>query len=829
MLIALKKLRSHAENRGLIFAAAFGMGVIAAPILATADELWDVKIELPELKKPAGYLDDQSARSTYELSKEEQKKLSESVRNGLSNMLSSIDRWSSSAGFPPPTNREAVILTGCADSPFTYAYAARGGGMKSDELYVLLSNIRRTFGNIRHPNLDRFVAHEFMHMIQYGKWRPLADDVNFNWVYESTSEAFSAFYFSDFGATAKTDGAALGRKSDYDQPLHFAGQQKLEVIADALSDTSKFLEHGSPDQFYSGSNDKCSYTEDVSGILDTLNAIASEADYRRGHFFFNLGRDLNPANPEEYLAKTSHQEPNPAHSGLIWLDKTIQSHATDVKWEGLFDYFPEFIARHADDIEEHFSPQANKGEFEFSPTDEAGTSDYDGESDSIAADPREVVISFGKGTWPKSPKQENQVFLFVQEFEKNNTGEDPLSMVVDSQVVEKTSKYKRAVWANPSAAQLKLFNRVANVSRKPEESRAKNYTLKQSLQRVRWAPDICYLKSAPFTLSLDPKLSDVTQADIAKQIEKGYAEWQVAGDGQVISQEKSQFVIAGDADINFVLKYGGDNPTEHVITVATVTTQGDDCQIKTKDAASGGTAIYTGKGDYSELHGPQGEKIYVGVGRLAANIPQDGGWIKLPPGADGMMRAMFAQLGSSIKPPPWAPKVGSEYAARMPWLFQEWWNFRVITNLMEDDPAMAAIVSYGCPAAAEDCRDLLVEIDGKTTLHRFDKFNRLVSIGAAPPTVTFEHGIFNIGRPPGWGDRPNLPLPPPPRPKPRPGTDVGTGGGESDPSGAPKPAKAPQKASSRCDCLCGKLMSGNIAPVCFTKCSPKLAQCITKQ
>ena len=447
-----------------------------------------------------------------------------------------------------------------------------------------------------------------------------------------------------------------------------------------------------------------------------------------------------------------------------------------------------------------------------------------------------MKISFD-ANWRGSSKPGDQVYLFVQEFAKKQSAADALTLVVDQQVVAKGSDYRRLVWASPKAGELKLLNRVVNVARQARDSRPTTYQLRQTLKTVRWKIPPCVVTNQPFEIAVDPARSEATQQDIAEQIRLGYAQWRVNG-GRLLDADKGLVVVdrPGTLRVALVLKYGDEPKRHHAIEIARIKVDGADCQIRvTLPGDAGASLTYTRNGDYTELASAgDRKKIYLGKDRLAVHDPAKGGWQAVPPQAQAMMQGMYRQrlgLGAAAAGPPWVQRGENDefLMSRAPWAFQRLWDYDAVTDYLVANPRAEGIARYDCGAAPGECRRIRITRDGAPITLEYDEFGRLVGLGAGSGRMAFEHGIFGIGKPPGWEEGPNRGAEPDVRPPPG-----ATDGGDDDqgarrtapPLKAARPGMPGAVGLGRCDCSCDTLRKRTFERACAMQCAPEWMQCV---
>ena len=720
------------------------------------------------------------------------------------------EAWEANFRLASPVGRNLYLQWGSPASGFALANTDLDTGAIS-----VFANQPRTFPQGQSApefsgieNFEIF-AHEFAHLLQLNQWRDEIADPGIVWIRESSAEAFAWLLFPY--------STHMARNQEYDLPLHRPSLAAEREMQAHLVNSIDYLR--SPPLY-------------AKALVDIRE---SAADYRRAHFFHHAARDLASGGGFGFLDQAFGKPIDVSHRGLDWLDKLVRAHRRD----GLFDYYPSFIANHVTDLDSQFTEQARKlPTLAYRPAGPSDKSWYAGQVDAVAADPRRVSVSFDAG-WTGAPKPGEQVYLFVQAFSKKQSPANPLTLVVEKQVVAKDDAYRRLVWASPKAGELKLLNRVVNVAPEARDTRPMDYRLEQSLKRVHWKAPPCVVTNEPFEILVDPDISEATQEEIAEQIRLGYAAWRVQG-GRLLDADMGRVVVdkPGVLRMSLVLNHGDEPKRHHTIQIATVKVDGADCQVRvTIPGETAARLTYTRKGDYTELASAgESEKIYLGSDRMAVHDPTKGGWQAVPPQAQAMVQGMLSQrLGpeAARSGPPWVqPGRNDAFAMnRVPWAFQRLWDHDAVTERLTGNPKAAGIARYDCGAAVEDCRRIRVTQDGGDILLEYDEFGRLVSLNAGSDGMRFEHGIFDIGKPPGWGDGPGR--------EPGPGAPLppeATGGGRNErDSGAREQAPARKTAPSGipdataagpCDCSCETLRKRRFDRACAMQCTPQWMQCM---
>lgn len=720
------------------------------------------------------------------------------------------EAWAANFSLASPVARNLYIQWGSPASGFALANTDLSTGAIS-----VFANQPRTFPpgqpDPEFSGIENYeiFAHEFAHLLQLNQWRNEIADPGIVWIRESSAEAFAWLLFPY--------STHIARNQEYDLPLHRPSlAAEREMQAHLVNSIDYFR---SPTLY-------------AKALVEIRE---SAADYRRAHFFHHAARDLASGGGFGFLDQAFGRPIDVSHRGLDWLDKLIRAHRRD----GLFDYYPGFIANHVTDLDNQFTEQARRlPALAYRPAGPSDKTGYAGQVEAVAADPRRVSVSFDAG-WTGSPKPGDRVYLFVQGFSTKQSPADPLTLVVDKQVVAKDGEYRRLVWASPKASELKLLNRVVNVAPQARDTRPMDYRLEQSLKKVHWKAPPCVVTNEPFEIAIDPDISEATQEEIAEQIRLGHAIWRVQG-GRLLDAAMGRVVVdkPGVLRMSLVLKYGDDPKRQHAVEIASVKVEGADCQVRvTIPGEKAARLTYTRKGDYTELASAgESEKIYLGRDRMAVHDPAKGGWQAVPPQAQAMMQGMLGQrLGpeAARAGPPWVkPGRNDAFAMnRVPWAFQRLWDYDAVTDHLTGNPKAAGIARYDCGAAVENCKRIRITQDGGEILLEYDEFGRLVALNAGADGMRFEHGIFDIGKPPGWGDGPD-PVPGPDAPRPPDAT--GGGKGERGPGSreqAPerkvvRPGMPGATSAGPCDCSCETLRKRTFDRACAMQCAPQWMQCV---
>lgn len=645
-------------------------------------------------------------------------------------------------------------------------------------------------------------AHEFAHLLQIGGWGGTVNDRRAAWIREGSAEAFAWAMFPY--------SAHIYRSQEYDLPLHRPSQDAEAEVRDHLARLEGYA--ASP----------VVYAEEYS----EKSATVGRAGYRRAHFFYKAALDMSPG-AHGFLDKAFSEPLDLANEGLDWLDRHIRAHGRD----GLFGYYPEFIARHVTSPDQFTRRSGDAPPFEFRPGFPADTATLEGQVDIVAAYPRKIGLAFPTGPWPASPKPRNQIYLFQQAFEGAMTATDPKTLVVDADVTAKTAAWSRAVWAHPDAGRIEVFDRVVNVAKEARDTSPTSFKVRMSLKPVRWDLPDCIVVGEPFVVAVDEAAGNASATEVADQFRRGNLEWRAKG-ADLTDPVRGEFIIAAPGEVTIeVLVRHGDGPKDtHAVRIAKLKAEGQDCMILTAFSEAPIRHVYSRKRDYSEITTEEGERAYIGVNRVAVFDPSDGGWVPIPPQQQAMMSAMInGRFGQLAAPggPPWARGEEPGFTARMPWVFQRWWNYDEVTDYMEREPSVRAVASYDCAIAEEECRRIRFTHDGRVAVLEYDEYGRLVAMNTVEGSMGFRFGMFEMGRPPGWRD--GLATTPPP---------VAPENADPAPAPAPKPqASAPAGipgmrppatagGAPACDCSCGALMRGAINPACAMQCAPLWSQCV---
>lgn len=563
------------------------------------------------------------------------------------------------------------------------------------------------------------VAHEVFHAVQHAR-APLdmdASDDSLDWIIEGTATAVGVSVAEQSGGTKA--GLGYWGTYGYDAPLH---QPQLLFEQDRLTNSlsvSPFpINRLAPDQ--------------------APNAFftAYSTNYRRGHFFYYMGEDIGSKDRIKWLATDYNAGVMDGAGGLRWLDTVLAHHGQN----GLGDYFPRFIARHAGDLSV-FSPIAAKAApwvVNLEPGQEASRTVR---VQAMAATPVSVDLGLtGDGG----------VYLVEQRLGINSQGWGHL--VIDDQVIAKGQPYRRLI----SDGQESWFTRVVNVDRvSPWASQTQEASLTLTADPLLFDQG-CLTRGQRFT----PALPERSVQAVEEAIASGNMRWDIKG-GKVLATATLEAPRTGQGPFEIaLLERRGAKWQRHVVGRGVTSAGG--CKVRLRV----GQAIltYDPARDYSEFREEgRPEAIYLGQnGKLA--IFESGNWMDLPPEVASAMRmAVVSSVGITGGP---AALGRGDFEAGPHRIPHELWREFSWPALREASFGGKALSrkSVPCPTTGHGCTKANFNpVEGSllgTTLNQI-KASVIFDTGGMPVEVDFGAGTdegklhfavgdFEMNIPPGW-------------------------------------------------------------------------------
>jgi hypothetical protein len=197
-------------------------------------------------------------------------------------------------------------------------------------------------------------------------------------------------------------------------------------------------------------------------------------------------------------------------------------------------------------------------------------------------------------------------------------------------------------------------------------------------------------------------------------------------------------------------------PNTVKIELGKITVAANACDIRMEFVGESVAATYSSREDYTEYDVPEGNRFYVGNGRIAVFSPDEGGWVQFPPEAgpmlEGQMRMMLG-APSMMATPPWArPDVNM--MRRMPQVFASWYDWNGLTDHLFPQQKKSTLgTSVACPTSGTGCVRLTFDGQGGGQGRgsaTYDQQRRLVEIDGDGKILRFSYGQTNMQLPPGW-------------------------------------------------------------------------------
>lgn len=453
-------------------------------------------------------------------------------------------------------------------------------------------------GLARGDLLKAIFAHEVFHAVQRSHTNiSRLEERGADWIVEGTANAATVAVTRAMGAPDIAARLSAWQPA-YDVPLH---------IPEALTVASP--EAGSQ---------RLARTFDFYGLVsdDIVNKAWADhyaqilSPYTRGHFFYNLGRDLGSPDGSAWMAKQFNASVDDGARGLRWLDTVLRS-------EGKGDlslYYPQFIARHANALDV-FSSDARA----LAPWDvqlAAGeTVTADRPVLEVAATPVSVRVQMA---------DPNKVYLLRHRLESFADG---LTLVVGDTVIAPRGAHVALV----DSGKADWLTRIVNV-----RPAAPWLTVPVMAQISLTATPLdvgtaCVEEGGLVQLSVDPDARDLIEPELVS----GRYRWSVRGATQTGPFELRAPTTSGKRDIFLEVN---DKGRWRSSKVGDLTVRPNGCSIRAVMTVDGDSVVFTysAEHDTTEFLSNDGTRMFVSKDRFAGWSPEQG-YMEFPAELKAMM------------------------------------------------------------------------------------------------------------------------------------------------------------------------------------------------
>lgn len=294
------------------------------------------------------------------------------------------------------------------------------------------------------------------------------------------------------------------------------------------------------------------------------------------------------------------------------------------------------------------------------------------------------------------------------------------------------------------------FVRVSNAGPSPSATAAQSYTLAFNAWPVEFQMPECVTVGQTVDIQVDGDIADVDNWILTAQ--KGsfahlkYTAPETAGTDKIKLEIISQ-ITRQPGTLAPV------SPAVRKIDAGEIEVRDAVCDIKMEFVGRGISMIYKGAEDYTVYLLQQNMRIYIAPARLAAYMPQNGGWMPIPPAARAMMLSQFqtyTNVPAAANTPPWAdPDMLA--IQRMPRVFSEWYDWKgVTTYLFGDVPEDQIGERVDCPLGGRNCVRIDYEGPEGAAVMIYDAQRRIEQLSVSDGSILFRYGAFQVERPPGW-------------------------------------------------------------------------------
>ena len=172
----------------------------------------------------------------------------------------------------------------------------------------------------------------------------------------------------------------------------------------------------------------------------------------------------------------------------------------------------------------------------------------------------------------------------------------------------------------------------------------------------------------------------------------------------------------------------------------------DQCMIRMTGAANPAAVMtYTYSGDFTEYRTGDGQRIYMAPDRVAMFDPNRGGWVDIPPAAQGMVASQMTGAGTMPDNMGEAP----DFSARMPHALTA--RFARSEILPEAEADGDRVEAATCPGGGTGCTRVR-HPESRVGSLVYDRHGRLVGMNDADADarVAFEYGRWELDAPADW-------------------------------------------------------------------------------
>jgi len=436
--------------------------------------------------------------------------------------------------------------------------------------------------------------------------------------------------------------------------------------------------------------------------------------------------------------------------------------ATDAGEAATFDkVFPAFVARfntfeeapwavdaegyRSRDSDTPYYTKVGNEIFEIEQAPSAASDTFKGQVPTYAASPILIQLE----VTPVPDKEPKDTLMMVEMRVESDKHADDLRLVLEHRLAKERLRHQAMLDGSNAPDQLAFFRLVNAPDSYKGAAKPADYELKIEARPIALGMPRCAQTGLPFVL--EPEGFELDDAD----------NWRLETDNGTVdglgvtpshagkmelTLEIDSLVTRAKKGIHWV------KPKKTRVSLGTVEVQADDCMVRAVMGGPGrkATVTYSAAGDYSEFKIPGGGAMYHKPGDMA--MWQDGGWVAMPPQMKGIMLGAF---GNQLPIP--SIDFGEDAVddghlmPRMPQIFSKRFAWSRARKLPGVDGKPVRRVGTACPDGGKGCTSATVVSDGHTVPVTFDAQGRPLHIDLGRgATMTFEYGLFDIRRPPGW-------------------------------------------------------------------------------
>lgn len=464
--------------------------------------------------------------------------------------------------------------------------------------------------------------------------------------------------------------------------------------------------------------------------------------YEKSEYFLLLGKRLGSVDNVQYINKFFPLK-NDGENGMSFPYEKVPSYSFD-------KLFPEYVALHnsmASDFEAgtlgDYYDKYEKKSIRISDPTSGDFEDFKFSVQQFAAEP----IHFTKIEMSKKSEEDPKDLLMVAQFEIRAAQRPEDLTLVFENIVSENARHTYLFSGNDPIDG--GFVRVTNAAATTRDTSPQDFTLRFQHRPVQFKLPTCVVAGSNTPIEVTGSLADAKNWKIKSSTGRV--------DGLIFHAPSSH----GEAKITLEIsthitrareERSVKTPDVLEVVLGKITIAAKACDIRMEFVGESVSATYSSSEDFTKYNSPDGANLYIGEGRVAAFIPEEGGWTSLPPGYgqmfEGQMRIMVG-APSIIGTPRWA-KPDVNMMRRMPLIFTQWYEWEGLINYLHPGAKKSTLgTKTPCPAGETGCLKITFEGQGVGSA-TYNEQRQLVELEGGGKVVRFTYGGGDMFLPPGW-------------------------------------------------------------------------------